>query len=258
MYFPGEALDIPVLSDDPRLAVAGAGRHFSTVTGWPDLIARNPSLIRSSSVDRPVGGDFASALLYLSENYGIEFPAIGSLAVRTQNPAGPEVIGQAFTTIHFVDGYNMHSQMKDVPFDVTCQTVDKILSYYEDMSRDFSSRLYLADLRLRHCIYGYTTGDGSPKDDTPKVNFVDYDPRLGNLTRTFLNPEAYFGNGFGGFAGIDDDLEALRRNYPDSNFDEIASRLLCTAKRLGIAHKVPRAYEHAEVNQTLNQQTKRI
>jgi hypothetical protein len=141
----------------------------------------------------------------------------------------------------------MHKGMAELPFDVLIEAMDKMLTYYEDMSRDFSSQLYLADLSLRQCVYGRVWGYGVVDDGQTDVYFVDYDRRLSNISKIlFGEPKAVFGAGFGGIAGLDDDLYALKTNYPDQNFDHVASRLLHIANRQGIFYKVPTAYYHIE------------
>ncbi len=246
MYFPGEALNL-----DPTVSLWGDKQshvesNIYMVNDASGLLARNAT--RSElHADMPVVDErLAEALFRLSDEYGLDFPGIGCLVVRGETPDATN-IGYTYTTYHFVDGANMLNDMTQVPLDVTLGTVRKILTYYEDMSQDFSGRLYLADLSLRQCMYGRTLGEGAIDDGQSRPYFVDYDRRLSNISKIlFSEPFANYGEGFGGIAGLDDDLYALKQNYPEQNFDLIAESLLGIANHQGIFYKVPTAYYHVQ------------
>lgn len=231
-----------VLGTDPILEFSGieSKSEIHSVKGLPGLLARNATTRTLAPDMPPVYEDFTEALFRLSDKYGIEFPGIGCLAIRGRNSE----IDHVYTTVQAVDGFNMNHEMTEIPFDATIQTLDNILTYYEDMSHDFSSRLYLADLSLRQCIYGRPRINTTAGTGDPLAYFVDYDHRLSNISRIlFRKPFENFGQGFGGISGLDDDLYALKENYPDENFDQIAARLLEIANQQGIFYKVPTAYD---------------
>jgi hypothetical protein len=241
MYIPGE-----ILGQGSVLELSGieSRSEIYTVKSLPGLFARNATRKILSPDMPPMYEDFAEALFRLSDEYGIEFPGIGCLLNKEDESGGLSEEGHAYVTAQVVDGFNMHHEMTEIPLDATMQTLDKILTYYEDMSRDFSSRLYLTDLSLRNCIYGPLQDESTAGDKKPLANFIDYDRRLSNIsTILFSEPFEIFGQGFGGIWGLDDDLYALKVNYPDKNFDQIAFRLLQIANVQGIFYKVPTAYD---------------
>jgi hypothetical protein len=244
MYIPGEAINYGNVLESCGIEPGRGGSKIYAVRNTPSLFARNATKRHLAPNMPSVDEDLAEALFRLPDEYGLEFPGIGCLVVKDDKEAS-SLAGHTYTTLRKVDGFNMHEEMSKVPYEVTTETVDKILSYYEDMSQDFSSRLYLADLSLRQCIFGVARAEGAPADSQPRANFVDYDRRLSNISRIlFSKPFANFGEGFGGIAGLDDDLYALKANYPQENFDQIAQRLLNIANQQGIFYKVPTAYDH--------------
>lgn len=206
-------------------------RFLDTASG---LIVRNPRGIQLAPDMKPVNEDLTKALFRLTE-YGIEFPGVGSLYVQDEsaNSAGT---GHVYVATTFVDGQNMYDDMLDVPLDTTVTTVGGILSYYEDMSNDFSDELYLTDISLRQCVYGISNRG---LDALPRVNLVDLDPWLNNMDQGVIKRPPSWPGFNKALEHLDSDLRALKTNYPGEDFGDIASRLLALAARLGLIHRVP-------------------
>jgi hypothetical protein len=215
----------------------------------PGFVVRNVILRPLHAEMSPVDKDLAEALFRLSNEYDIDFPGIGCIAVKNEKLQNDMNIGHTYTTAHIVDGVNMHRDMTKIPLDTVVETMEKIFSYYEDAALDLSGRQYLADISLRQFVYGRTLGQTATDDGEPHAYFVDYDPLLTSML-DFVDQQERFAasqplrlvTGFGGISGLDNDLYALKENYPDQNFDQIAERLLRLAYSLAIPFKATHAY----------------
>jgi hypothetical protein len=241
MYLPGELLNQDPLIDAVNINPEHPKSPVLLVSTGTGLVAREVREMDGSSPEgHPIDEAFVAALEHL-ETYGISYPGIGSLAVRNHN-ASDRV--RVFTTEHFVDGYNLHTEIESIPEPVLIEAFGNILRYYEDMSQDFSDRPYLTDLSFINCRFGQPRGVGAISGAKPEVYFVDYDRLLSNIETLVWNSNRQLATlGFDGIKKLDEDLARLKERCPDYPFDEEAARLLQFA-RLGLVRMLPNAWEH--------------
>jgi hypothetical protein len=181
----------------------------------------------------------AEALFYLTDTYGLQFSGIGNSVPETGvlDEESPALI--TYVTTGFVDGIIMHEGFREIPIEITLDTLDKILRYYQDMVSDPSDRLYLTDLSLRQFIYGsLATLDGEPAS-SPDAYLIDVDDFLSNRQRELGKPEGKrndFRDAIGALIG---NISKLEWTFIDLPLVEQKERLTAIAAALNIELEHP-------------------
>lgn len=244
MYMPSAWIGQEQLLGSERIP-ANFSEIFE-VTALPGLLARNRERALTSSLEQQAVYEDLTRALFKLDGYGIRAQGIGCLATKQIARDSEEMI-EVFSTNPFINGSNMHDDMLLIPPSKLRETFSKIVNYYEDMRGDYSDELYFTDVSLTQCIYGVPEDINNTFSAGPDSYFIDYEPRLSNL-KTMLADQRLMrvktNRGFRGLTGLDNDLEALIRNFPDEIFDKEAARLLQLGQSLGLSYWVPTAWEH--------------